>query len=83
MPGTISKFDRKSKKVIKTYFHDPKNIYSMPDAGHINMFIEDNKNSNIHWLASAGGLIEFNKTTENFPSTLMMTAEKFINQTTV
>jgi ligand-binding sensor domain-containing protein len=66
MPGSISIFDRNTGKVVKTYSNDPDNPYSMPVSGQVNMFLEDMHNPDILWLATAGGLIEFNKNTENF-----------------
>ncbi len=66
LPSALSIFDRKSGKVIKTYYPDPSNPDSLPDAQQINKMIVDSKDSNIMWMSTAKGLVRFNKKTEKF-----------------
>jgi len=66
LPASISIFDRDSGKIIKTYLHDPEDPHSLPDAQQINRFIEDSKDRDIFWIASAKGLVRFNRRTERF-----------------
>ncbi|MCP4693935.1 MAG: hypothetical protein GY859_38225, partial [Desulfobacterales bacterium] len=68
MPASISIFDRDTGKVVKDYKHDPDDPESMPDATQVNSFIQDKDDSSILWIATAKGLVRFDKRTEKFQS---------------
>lgn len=68
MPASICIFDRDSGKVIKDYCYDPDNPKSMPDATQVNFFHEDKDDPDLMWLATARGVIKFNRQSEEYTS---------------
>ena len=66
MPAALSIFDRKTGTVVKTFRHDPADPHSLPDATQVNVIIEDRDDVNIFWIATANGLVRFDKRTERF-----------------
>ncbi|MBU2551433.1 MAG: PAS domain S-box protein [Proteobacteria bacterium] len=66
LPASVSVFDRETGKIVKTFRHDPGNPSSMPDAQQVNRFREDRNDPGIFWIATANGLIRFDKRRERF-----------------
>ena len=66
MPATLCVFNRQKGEVVKRYEHSPSNETSMPDASQVNRIIEDKDEKDLMWLATAKGVVSFNRRLEEF-----------------
>ncbi len=65
--GTLCIFDRQTKRVVKTYTHDPNNPNSIINNRFLLGIQPDRFNPNILWLTVGfGGLVKFDTQTELF-----------------
>ncbi len=65
--GILAKFDRDTRKIIRSYEHDSSDPNSITDSERLKYIHEDKDDPNILWLATIkGGLDKFDKQRETF-----------------
>lgn len=66
VPSALSRINKETGRVEKSWYPDPSDPATLPDAQQINRMIQDKDDPRIMWIATAKGLARFDKRTEVF-----------------